>query len=92
MLWPTLPVHQFLLQKGSQQPLTHISQSHVVALDNPSAPCPEAANVQQQLHHPVPPPGIRRLTGAAALALLALPGHLPGCPPGKRTHHHRHRL
>ncbi|KAK2511252.1 hypothetical protein Q9966_016685 [Columba livia] len=54
--------------------------------------CPQAANVQQQLHHPVPPPAVHRHTGAAALALLALPGHLPGCPPGQRPHHHHHSL
>uniref|UniRef100_R7VQ22 Olfactory receptor 14A16 n=1 Tax=Columba livia TaxID=8932 RepID=R7VQ22_COLLI len=52
--------------------------------------CPQAANIQQQLHHPVPPLAVHRHTGAAARALLALPGHLAGCPPGQRPHHHHH--
>ncbi|KAL2303348.1 hypothetical protein Nmel_008609, partial [Mimus melanotis] len=49
-------------------------------------------NVQQQLHQPLPPAAIGRHAAAAAPALLPLPGHLPGCPPGQWPHHQRHSL
>ncbi|KAL2303350.1 hypothetical protein Nmel_008611, partial [Mimus melanotis] len=48
--------------------------------------------VQQQLHQPLPPAAIGRHAAAAAPALLPLPGHLPGCPPGQRPHHQRRSL
>ncbi|TRZ04770.1 hypothetical protein HGM15179_022337, partial [Zosterops borbonicus] len=56
------------------------------------SPCPDTANVQQQLHQPLPPAGLGRHTAAAAPALLPLPGHLPGCPPGQRPRHQRRGL
>ena len=40
----------------------------------------------------VPPPGAGRHAAAAAPALLALAGHLPGRPPGQRPHQHSRSL